>query len=288
LPLSNIGFLVPKAPWTARIVGVASKAIILAHGDGAAIAIVGTASNMDARAFAIEGDYGRFALVAAAELARGGSRSGAAAAFDGVTLRASLRDGDLAEAAGDAILWDPRDSLRSAGSRAAADCLADAADAIEAMVRTERDGREREGIHGDGAFALAFRKMKAAPGFPATIVGFGPGSTPSGDDWLAGYLTGRDLLEGGPGEAEPGLRTAVEASLGRTSAAGKALLLGALAGAPPAYLVELALAATDAEHVDRLRNAVREALGHGASSGEDAIAGFVAAIGCRRGRYDAV
>jgi len=284
LPVSRIGCLVPAAPWVAAIVGVPSRAVILKHGDGAAVTIVGDVSDMDARGFAIDGGFGRFSAAAAAELARHGANR-AAVAWDGESLRA----GGLAEAAGGAAVWDPRGALRSAAADdGIAHRLAEAVEAIAGMVGPERGERAREGIRGDGAFAVAFRRMRAAPGFPASVVGFGPGSTPSGDDWLAGYLTGRDLLEGGPGVAEPGLRADVEAALGRTSAAGRALLLGAVAGAPPAYLAELALASAEGRPGERLRDAVLDALRRGASSGEDALAGFVAAVGSRGGRYDAL
>jgi len=68
--------------------------------------------------------------------------------------------------------------------------------------------------------------------------------------------------------------------LTRTGAAGRALLEGALEGAPPAYLVDLALAAADRGPgaPGRLERAVDGALGHGATSGEDALAGFMAGL----------
>ncbi len=284
MPVSRVGCLVPAAPWVALIAGVPSKAVILKHGDGAAVAIVGDASDMDARAFAIEDGFGRFSAAAAAELARIGPDR-ASVAWDGE----ALRTGGLAEAADGTAVWDPRDALRAAAAEdGIARRLVEAAEAIAGMVGAEGGERARDGIRGDGAFAVAFRKLRAAPGFPASVVGFGPGSTPSGDDWLAGYLTGRDLLGGGAGVAEPGLRADVAAALERTSAAGRALLLGVIAGAPPAYLAELALAAAGGPPGERLRDAVRDALGRGASSGEDALAGFVAAVGSRGGLYDAL
>jgi len=275
---------VPAASWVALIAGVPSRAVILKHGDGAAVSIVGAVSDMDARGFALESGFGRFSAAAAAELSRLGENR-ASVAWDGE----SLRVGGLAESADGAAVWDPRDALRAAAAGdGMARRLADAAEAIAGMIGSERGERARDGIRGDGAFAVAFRKLRAAPGFPASVVGFGPGSTPSGDDWLAGYLTGRDLMGGGPGVAEPGLRTDVAAALERTSAAGRALLLGVIAGAPPAYLAELALAAAEGRPGERLRDAVRDALGRGASSGEDALAGFVAAVGSRGGLYDAL
>jgi hypothetical protein len=137
-------------------------------------------------------------------------------------------------------------------------------------------GRRAEGLHGTGAFAAGFRRLAAHPDFPAVVVGFGPGTTPAGDDWLAGFLVALDLRAGGPGKAVLDLRQRIRARLDKTTAAGRALLLGALAGAPPEYLVGLAEAA--AGHVQGLaglRDAVLNCLAHGATSGEDALAGFV-------------
>jgi hypothetical protein len=141
-------------------------------------------------------------------------------------------------------------------------------------------GRRAEGLHGTGAFAVGFRRLEAHPDFPAVAVGFGPGTTPAGDDWLAGCLVALDLRAGGPGAAAALLRQKIRDRLEQTTAAGKALLLGALAGAPPDYLVGLAEAAAgQAQGLAGLRSAVANCLEHGATSGEDALAGFVYGLG---------
>jgi hypothetical protein len=155
-------------------------------------------------------------------------------------------------------------------------------------------GRRAEGLHGSGAFAAGFRRLEAHPDFPAVAVGFGPGTTPAGDDWLAGCLVALDLRAGGPGNAALSLRQGIRDRLYQTTAAGKALLLGALAGAPPEYLVGLAgaaaewtsdtpgvMAVVERQRGDQallfgsLRAAFSSCLAHGATSGEDALAGFV-------------
>ena len=166
-------------------------------------------------------------------------------------------------------------------------------------------GRRAEGLHGSGLFSQGFRRLEAHPDFPAVAVGFGPGTTPAGDDWLAGCLVALDLRAGGPGLAAPGLRERIRGRLEQTTSAGRALLLGALAGAPPEYLVGLAEAATglavawlsapaagmesvagqtagQAQGLARLRDAVSNCLEHGATSGEDALAGFVYGLGADR------
>ena len=111
-------------------------------------------------------------------------------------------------------------------------------------------------------------------------MGFGPGTTPAGDDWLSGYLLASYLLAGGPGTGAAELRLSIRAALPRTGAAGRALLEGSLAGVPPAYLVALALALADPGPGGEvsLARAVGEALEHGASSGEDALAGLLAGL----------
>lgn len=306
------GFLVPTAPWSARLLAVASKAVILLHDDGAAIAVVGREDDADARAFVMGNGFTEFAAKAAGLLARADAEHapGPRAVFDGRSLAVTAGEhgssGGLgssgalgssegpgcvmacsADASGAAV-WDQRRqlaeaarlfSLKQAGREPAHSAGMALIEAVlaESRLAARKAGRAETGIHGNGPFARAFERLMAAPGFPLNLVGFGPGSTPAGDDWLAAYLAGRDLLDGGPGRSVPALRSALASSLARTTAAGRALLLGALAGAPPAYLGALILAL--AGHApDGIRNATLAALGHGASSGEDALTGFLAAL----------
>jgi len=279
LVVSSIGFLVPEAPWSARIALVASKAVVLIHEDGAALSIVGTLANMDARACALECGFKQFSASAADALAASRPGSEASVINDGTTLRISETERGAALLEG-AALWDPRRELASSARSGGISCLDQTLEYIEEELESAREaGRAREGIHGDGPFARAFLRLRDVQAFPANLVGFGPGSTPAGDDWLAGYLAARDLMEGGPCSAEHELRNAVERALHRTTPAGRALLLGTLAGAPPAYIVELVLASTPAmNRKSNVRKAVQAALGHGSTSGEDALTGFVTAL----------
>jgi len=240
-------------------VGACPRALTLGPEDGAALSVVGPETDMEARALGL-GD----ALHAMVEAARLGSRL----TFDGARL---LLDGRVGVDLGSAVAWDPRLGLAAAGplldpERARAAIGLAVAEVVAA-------GRPLDGIRGEGPFAVAFQRLRSAKGFPACVVGLGPGSTPAGDDYIAGYLCAADALAGTPGEAEPRLREAVAGQLGRTSAAGRSLLLGALAGAPPAYLARLALACVSGDR-DAIREAARHALGRGASSGWDALDGF--------------
>ena len=267
MTVSTIGFLVPPAPWTAAIAGVASRAIVLVHDDGVAIPVICALGNMDARAICLDGGFHVMAVAA--------REAGAAATWDGT----SLRIGSAVADGGSAVPWDPRSRLATAASAAPAGFGTAIKVALAALAAARAGGRPLEGIHGDGPFAAGFRRLRTEPGFPASIVGFGPGSTPAGDDWLAGYICGRDLAAGGPGRGARALRTELARSMGRTTPAGRALLSGAVAGAPPEYLVELALAVASTERTEgRVREAVLAALGHGATSGEDAITGFAWAL----------
>ena len=271
-----MGFLVPPAPWTARIAGIASRAVILLADDGAAISIVSRVEDLDSRAFVIMDGFKEFLAAASSALSLYEER--AVAGYDGSML--SIAEGTTRTAARTdmARIWDPREDLEKAAGHLGPK-LVDAGRFVEDEVRAAHDaGRTFEGIHGEGMFAVAFARLRDATTFPANLVGFGPGSTPAGDDWLSGYLTGRDLVEGGPGIAEPALRAAIAATLARTTASGRALLAGVLAGAPPAYIVGLVLAATKITMESSVRAAVRTALGHGATSGEDAMAGFIHAL----------
>lgn len=282
MTVGAIGCLAPRAPWTASLAWVASRAVALIHADGAAVAIIGDVRDMDARAILLDRGFADFraAALEASALGDASVRLDEAA----VTLSAGGVD-LLAVPADGATRWDPRPGLANAAASLAADgdraALAAAADAIAAAVA--EGPADEVSVHGGGPFAAAFARLRGDASFPANIVGFGPGSTPAGDDWLAGYLAAGDLVAGGPGAAWPELRAALATALGRTTPAGRALLAGALAGAPPAYLTDLALEVAGAGRsrggtAPGLPGAVRAALGKGASSGRDALAGFAEAL----------
>ena len=286
MTVGAIGCLAPGAPWSAPLAWVATKALALTHGDGAAVAIVGNIRDMDARAILIADGFGDFRAAAKAS-----ADAVVSVRLDDVSATLVVDGVDLlAVPTGGALRWDPRPALAAAAAAiASAAELTAAADAIAAMLA--EGPADEVSVHGDGPFAVAFARLRADEAFPANIVGFGPGSTPAGDDWLAGYLTAGDLAGGGPGTSWPGLRAALAPRLGRTTPAGRALLSGALAGAPPAYLADLALAVTGLSGDgadDGLRLAVRAALGKGASSGRDALAGFLEALRHRPKSSDAL
>ncbi len=188
-----------------------------------------------------------------------------------------------------AELWDPRMETGASAYRGGTRFL----DALavktvigvinQAIADARAGGRLAEGIHAAGAYGTMFSRLAVEADFPANLVGFGPGTTPAGDDWLAGYLAALDLnsaAEAGPaGALAVRVRAELAGRLERTTAAGRALLLGAVAGLPPEYLWELSRAALgDIEAGDgrgRITECAGRALEHGATSGEDALAGFI-------------
>lgn len=111
----------------------------------------------------------------------------------------------------------------------------------------------------------------------SSLAGLGPGLTPSGDDFIAGALLGRQLLQLAAPQADVGRAIDAESvrrRLHATTAAGATLLTAAFAGRFPAYLLELcrqffaAGTAPGGEFPDRLP-------AHGATSATDAVAGLL-------------
>jgi len=286
---SMIGCLVPPPPWTGTVTGIFSKAVAVLHPDGALISIVPRREWLEARAMMPSDGWSGF-IRTLHHVDDSGIKP--EVDWDGSTLTITGQTGgsgpDTRLIFSASAVWDPR-IRKPASIHVDHHNLATTVAIIETGIAIARTGgRLAEGIHGEGIFRTAFERLRLADGFPATIVGFGPGTTPAGDDWLAGFLSARDLIAGGYGRAEKDLRSSLIPCLGRTTPAGRTLLLGAIAGVPPAYLnaiviaTETCLAAVSqgvskpsmAAPAMMLADAVDVALEHGATSGEDALAGF--------------
>lgn len=125
----------------------------------------------------------------------------------------------------------------------------------------------------------------AVPPFAALLeglCGLGVGFTPSGDDFVAGLLLAAAMTDGpwyrrSPdgvfGEAEAA-EARIRRTLGTTTAGGRTLLRLALQGRFPAYLLAVAAAVT-APAPGKLERALHVAFRHGATSGQDAMSGFL-------------
>jgi hypothetical protein len=120
------------------------------------------------------------------------------------------------------------------------------------------------------------------------LVGLGPGSTPSGDDFIAGVLLGEEtlrLLLSGEAKAVAGSQESMIpwpmekedlwVAMNRTNDAGKTLLWQALQGHFPEYLIESVRSVSHAKGKQEIVDAVERAVGRGATSGTDALAGFL-------------
>lgn len=118
--------------------------------------------------------------------------------------------------------------------------------------------------------------------FAGRLAGLGPGLTPAGDDWLAGWLVGlraATAMNNGqpPLDLDAVGRTVVGSARLRTSRLSLAFLQAAADGAlaEPWHALLDALMDTDQTS---LRHAAAEIMRHGATSGSDMLAGFLAAF----------
>ncbi len=135
------------------------------------------------------------------------------------------------------------------------------------------------------ALGQAGRPCRAVP---AGLIGLGEGFTPSGDDFVVGFLATRRLLGAdGPGADSASNAATVRDRLSTTTRPGASLLLHAIDGCFPTYLCTFAasfaelLAESEAEAsgiATRVRGIVAAAATHGASSGLDALTGFAYAL----------
>jgi hypothetical protein len=171
----------------------------------------------------------------------------------------------------------------------------------EALLLNGRDGGFLgllRGCEPDNPFAhkaiQALGEPRRAPSRAAgpiglcRLVGLGPGSTPSGDDFITGVMLGEETLRFSlPTEAKSVAESqkamvawAVEkedlrAAINRTNDAGKTLLWQALHGHFPAYLIETLRAVSGAKGREEIMDAVARAVSCGATSGTDALTGFL-------------
>ena len=118
----------------------------------------------------------------------------------------------------------------------------------------------------------AVHDSKTETALATRLVGLGPGMTPSGDDFLVGYLAG--LWITGQAKAARRMANSVRGLSGRTTRAGSTILLHAADAHFPAYLVAALRALGDGETDD----AIRIARSQGATSGLDALTGLITSI----------
>jgi hypothetical protein len=109
------------------------------------------------------------------------------------------------------------------------------------------------------------------------LAGLGGGLTPAGDDFLAGLMLGAWLIHPQPSSL---CQVLIRAAVPHTTVLSGAMLRAAARGEFSAHWHEL-LAALAAGGTSRIARATRRALAHGATSGGDALAGFLWAGACQ-------
>jgi hypothetical protein len=117
--------------------------------------------------------------------------------------------------------------------------------------------------------------------YAGRLAGLGPGLTPAGDDWLAGWLVGlraAAAMNGNPSPLDLDAvgRAVVGSARTRTGRLSLAFLQAAADGAVAEPWHALLAALVDADQMP-LRHAAAEIMRHGATSGSDMLAGFLAA-----------
>jgi hypothetical protein len=119
------------------------------------------------------------------------------------------------------------------------------------------------------------------------LVGLGPGLTPSGDDFIAGFLLGEEILAllrvaqdtGGGGTDQPVIPLKTNKGelwqrLSKTNDGGRTLLYQTLLGYFPKYLLSVAKNVGKAQTSKDMADAVGRAVSHGETSGTDALVGL--------------
>lgn len=209
----------------------------------------------------------------------------APAVLPAVGTRFVVRDGrliagDLEIALGQAILWEARPDWARLRSRRERIVAAAARPSIAGLDEPRLLQQAGPAVV---AAALKFQDawrsgeraaLQAAIG---DLCGLGPGLTPAGDDWLAGWLLGRHLA---PDQTElAGLSgSIVAAAAGRTTTLARAFLACAAAGEADEAWHELLAALAGESAAQRIGRAVACILGHGATSGATMLAGFLAGV----------
>jgi hypothetical protein len=138
--------------------------------------------------------------------------------------------------------------------------------AFMAMARTGIKGLQQALQDGD---RLSIGKSAAA------LAGLGPGLTPAGDDYLVGLMAGLRVWPG-PGELSPqeACHIIFEATEGRTTLLSRAFLHSAKEGLFGEDWHEL-LAELSRGEATGIQRAARRIMSSGATSGADALAGFL-------------
>ncbi len=278
VPARHVGALVPD-PFTAKVMSVHSRVVNLLLPEGFLVSLVRDPGDMTALAIEVpdlpKSDFdsrlfSRRGAVVRSRLSTFGSRGeliialGFGRTFTGGPLRGSLSEG-LGEALCSAVLGFSGD------------------DGFASLLAEPRN-----------IFARRAADLLAQGGEELSkLVGLGIGFTPSGDDFLTGYLMASDLwcASRGSSAAEEAstasLRRGIHDRLSETTPGGRTLLYLALRKSYPCYLLRFwrSIRASNGGRLaeDRVAAAARRATDHGETSGLDALTGFAWFLLTRKG-----
>jgi len=203
-----------------------------------------------------------------------------------LTVRSARTGGRLlvAEADGGAVAAPFSGRIAPAASRPASEAVAACSHAVRrrfddagAGDELGREARRRCELLSDAlADAVARDDADAARTAAASLVGLGPGLTPSGDDVLCGFLLARQCFAGPAGPADRAVREVAAAPGARTTSVSASQLGLAAAGLFGEALLDVArsLEADGAA----LRAALGRCLCVGSTSGADGLLGLVAGL----------
>jgi hypothetical protein len=131
-------------------------------------------------------------------------------------------------------------------------------------------------------YALAARHAPQLLAAARQLIGLGPGLTPSGDDFLVGYLRGLWLLDWKDPGVSYVLSRVREALLGdldvRTTRVGAEFIRYAIDGAFGEVLDQAALSLLAPSHPPALQSALGQLLAQGETSGTDTTLGFLTCL----------
>ncbi len=278
VPARHVGALVP-APFTAEVMSVHSRVVNLLLPEGFLVSLVRDPGDMTALAIEVPGlpnngfdcrVFSRSGALVRSPPSTSGSKGelvialGSGRTFSGGLLRGSLGDGLGA-------------TLRSAIPGLSGD------DGFVSLLAEPRNQFARR----------AAEVLARGEGELPKLLGLGIGFTPSGDDFLTGYLMASDLWrasgrDAGVEEAAAArLRKSIDARLAETTAGGRTLLYLALRKSYPCYLLRfwrsIRLNNGGRLPANRVVTAVGRAADHGETSGLDALTGFAWFLLTRKG-----
>ena len=270
-----------EEPFTAHVMAVFERACDLVTTDGKVVALVTPQVGDGPLNVVVDGRPGCFA----------GLSPGTRAMLEGKWLRL----GGLTVSLEKAAVWEPRPDWDTLQTRQAV--VADRlpllhnlalrhapAGSLLALLEGRGNRDDPAAAGPPSAIILAVAQEAATTlrqGWPrdrermregaAGLAGLGSGLTPAGDDFLAGVMLWAWLAHPTPG---PLCATLVDAAAPRTTTISAAILRAAARGECSAPWQRL-LKALSGEVKGKIEPATREVLAHGATSGADALAGFL-------------